>query len=294
MNLFMLFFAVAAFTVNNVAVRIFQLHIGRSERDTHLFQGLFCLIAAISYLAVSGFTYDLSSKSLVFSLLFGIFFASASLFTAVCFACGPMSVTGVITNASVIIPVLYGCIALREAITPWQIAGCVLLAATFIISATNTDDNSKNKKANLRWLILVFIAFLSNGITAVLQKEYKLSAPDSGGNMFMAVAYFTAAVTFFVIYAAPRRGIVKSSVKLGHGALYALLTLTAGLGSFIGNGIMLTLSVKMPASILYPFINGGLCIVISVISCLFFREKLTKQKAAAIAVGLCAVVALNL
>ena len=294
MNLLMLIFAIAAFAVNSVAIRIFQIHIGRDERDTDLFQGLFCLIAAVTYFAVSGFTYDLSAKALVFSVLFGLFFASASLFSAFCYACGPMSVTSVITNASVIIPVIYGCIALRETITLWQITGCVLLTATFLISASGSND--KSVRVNTRWFIFVLIAFFSNGITAVLQKEYKLSVPVSGGNMFMAIAYLTAAILFFAIFIILSR-VNKKEVynkKVSHFALFAVLVLLAGLGSFAGNGIMFNLSIKLPASVLYPFINGGLCITVSIVSCLLLHEKLTKHKIAAILVGLCAVVALNL
>ena len=56
----------------------------------------------------------------------------------------------------------------------------------------------------------------------------------------------------------------------------------------------MSLSTKVPAALLYPFLNGGLCVAVSLFSIIIFREKLNLKKAITIFVGVSAVIVLNL
>lgn len=293
MNTFLILVAVLTFAANGVSTRAFQVSCARSNRDTTLFQALYCLVGAVAYFTRAGFQFTLSPLHLVFALLFGLFFASASLTGAVCCLCGPMSLTSVITNSSVMLPILYSCISLREPITPPQLIGCILLLLTFSLSAFLSESSGNQRKVNLLWLILVLLAFVSNGVTAILQKQYKLGLPVGDGYDFMGVAYLTAAAVLLIASRLFKRTDADAQ-PLRKPWLWAVLMLFAGLGSFAGNGILLQLSTNVPASLLYPFVNGGLCVVVSICSILFFREKLTLRKALVIAVGLTSVIVLNL
>ncbi len=293
MNILLLICGVFSFAVNSISVRAFQLKCSESKYDVNLFQSLFCLTGATAY-AISGhFVYDLTGKQLLSAISFGIFFAGAVLFIASCYTCGPMSVTSVIVNSSVIIPVLYSRFSLKENITVSQTVGIILLIITFILSAFNSE-NKKQKRINFKWLIFVFVAFVSNGITAVIQKNYKLSAPDSDGNIFMSAAYFTAAVVLLIAFSVMKNKSEKNFVSNKRLLLSSAFVLIAGLGSFAGNGILMRLSTQLPAAILYPFVNGGICVTASVFSILFFGERLNLKKALTIIIGLSAVIVLNL
>lgn len=149
------------------------------------------------------------------------------------------------------------------------------------------------KKVRLLWLVFALIAFFSNGVTAVLQKQSKLSAPESNGNIFMGLAYLVAASVQAITFLLKSKS-APNTAKFRFSPLCAALILCAGLGSFVGNAVLLRLSTQVPAALLYPFVNGGLCITVSVFSIRIFREKLTVFKACAIAVGLASIVFLNL
>ncbi len=294
MNTLFIILSFLAFSVNSITIRTYQLKCAKTKYDTDLFQSAFCIVASVAYLISGKFLFNLNLSQLFFAVLFGVFFASAVLFSALCYTSGPMSVTSVIVNSSVIIPIVYSCVSLKESMTLFQIIGCVLLLATFVLSAAQSDEKSESK-INIKWLVFVFIAFLSNGITAVIQKNYKLSAPESDGNLFMSVAYFTSAVILIISFIVNRQKNKRSkNLSFKFSPLTAVLILAAGLGSFVGNGILMTLSTKVPAAILYPFLNGGLCITVSIFSILFFKEKLTLKKALTILTGLSAVIVLNL
>lgn len=56
----------------------------------------------------------------------------------------------------------------------------------------------------------------------------------------------------------------------------------------------MSLNTAIPASLLYPLVNGGIGVFVAVASCVIFREKLTLQRLLTILVGLSAIVVLNL
>ena len=56
----------------------------------------------------------------------------------------------------------------------------------------------------------------------------------------------------------------------------------------------MSLNTSMPASVLYPMVNGGIGVIVAIVSCTIFREKLTVPKVLAILTGLGAIVLLNL
>ncbi len=294
MNTLLIIFSVCAFAANSIAIRTFQLKCEKQRCDTYLFQSLFCLVAAAAYSVSGSLVFDLSAPQALSAASFGLFFAMAVLFSAECYICGPMSLTSVIVNSSVVIPVLYSCVVLKEGITLTQISGCILLLLTFFLSAFQRKKTA-DKGVNFKWLAFVFIAFASNGITAVIQKLYKMSAPQSDGNMFMGFAYLTAAVILFLAFTV-KKNEAKTTKSVSKSALpiAIALVLVAGLGSFIGNGVLMSLSTKVPAALLYPFINGGLCVTVSAFSIIIFREKPNIKKTITILVGLSAIIVLNL
>lgn len=52
----------------------------------------------------------------------------------------------------------------------------------------------------------------------------------------------------------------------------------------------MSLNTSMPASILYPMVNGGIGVLVAVISCTVFKEKLTVLKLLAIITGVASIV----
>ncbi|NMP38274.1 MAG: hypothetical protein GX051_09200 [Clostridiales bacterium] len=290
MNTVLALICASAFSLNSLSIRFFQLKLMRVSRDVKLFQFLFCAVASCAYMLAGGFVFTLTPRDILLAASFGILFAVCILASAECYVCGPMSVTSVIMNSSVVVPVIYSCAVLHESISVTQIIGLMLLIATFVILS---GGSKKSNGISARWFILVLISFFANGSTAVIQKVYKLSAAPGGGYDFMGVAYAIAALAVFAAFAADKRK-AESGKGFSSAPLFVVLVLVAGLGSFCGNGMLLNLSTVMPASLLYPLMNGALCIIVAAVSLLVFREKVTPRKLSAIACGLGAIIVLNL
>ena len=76
--------------------------------------------------------------------------------------------------------------------------------------------------------------------------------------------------------------------------ILAIVLVSSALGSFIGNGILMSLNTRMPATILYPMVNGGIGVLVAIVSCTVFKERLTVLKFLAILTGVASIVFLNL
>ncbi len=282
---------VVAFSLNSVCTRFFQLRFSDPKRNISLYQAMFCLFAAILFFAFGDPGELPKADTVICGVLFGIFFFGAILASAIGFETGSMALTSVITNMSLLLPVLYSLLVLKESIDALHILGILLFLATFLLSS----GMAGKEPIRLVWLSVVFAAFLSNGLTAVIQKHYILHAEQAQGLLLMCLAYLTAALLFFGEFLLLRRRIPAtapfSCKRLGQMTGLAMLS---GIGSFGGNLLLTYLSDKVSGAVLYPCVNGGLCLLLTVISCCFFREKLNLRKLLALLCGGLAIVVLNL
>ncbi len=317
-----IFISVAFFCLNGAMTRLFWLKIGKNRQSIRVYQAAFCLIGSIAYFisaATSEAGLKASAMTVFYAVLFGIFFALASHLSSECILCGPMSLTSLIMNLSLLIPLVYSCIFFKEKIGSVRLIGIGLLLITFAMSAFSSSGKSgggqdesedggkgegvKSKSVPARWIILVFIGFLANGLTAVIQKMQQSRDADAG-NTFLFLAYLVSAIYFAVLFFAEdsgeRRERRKSGSHLSLKSYYnsipllAVATFSAGIGSFVGNGLLGTLSTKVDAALLYPSINGGLAIMTAIVSFVFLKEKVTVKKALTLLVGVAAIILLNM
>lgn len=290
-NILLIGITVAAFAANGTSTRVFQLNYQKNKSDITLYQALFCFAASLCFLIVNKGLPVIDVPILVFGMAFGIFFCLMIIFSAECYECGPMSLTGIITNMSMIIPLIYSCAVYGESITPMQAVGIIFMIATIILAGIGKSDQKYG--ASRKWIVMVIIAFIANGLIAIFQKQYGISDPKGQINSFMLIAYCTSSILFTLYYFTQRRLHIKTETPVQWLPL-GILSLISGIASFGGNGIATYLSNRVQASILYPCVNGGLCILLAAISFLVFKEKISKSKVFSIIIGLAAIVVLNL
>ena len=290
MNFILALTSALAHSMGNISLRMYQTKLQRTTADLRLFQGLYIFAASVLYFLLAGLRLDLDRTGLLLALAYGLDLALCFMASAACYLCGPMSLTSIITNACVVLPILVGCVWYDERMSILQIIGCVLLGLTFLLSGLGSKGGTK---ISLRWYPTVLIAFLLNGMGAVLLNIYGRVASAGGRNSFLSVGYFVASLILFGVfltYKKETRPKARSYVR----PMLIVLVATSCLGSFIGNGILMSLNTKLPASLLYPLVNGGIGVFVAIASCVVFREKLTVLRLVTIWVGLSAIVVLNL
>ncbi len=292
MNILLAFFSASAHSLNSISLRLYQTKLQKVPADLRLYQSCYMLLAAVGYLICTGFHLQLDAVGLGLALCYGLDLALTGTLVSVCYLCGPMSVTSVITNACVALPIAVGCIFYQEVMTMPQILGCVLLGITFLLSGLG--GKGQINRPEPRWYLLVALAFFANGMGAVLLNIYGRVAGAGERNSFLAVGYAVASVIYLLIHLAEGRKTGKTDLKSFGKPLVLLLVALSAMGGFIGNGLLMGLNTSMPASVLYPMVNGGIGVIVAIVSCTFFRERITAQKLLAILTGLGAIILLNL
>lgn len=276
--------------MGNVSLRAYQTKLQKTTADLRLFQCLYIFAASVLYFLSVGGRLELTGAGLWLALLYGLDLALCFMMTAACYNCGPMSLTSIITNACVVLPILVGCIWYDEVLRLPQIIGCVLLAVTFLLSGLGSGAGGK---ISLRWYPMVFFAFFLNGMGAVLLNIYGRVAPAGARNSFLSLGYFAASVFLLGVFLS-RPKVERPGKRAVIRPLFFLLAAICCLGSFVGNGILMSLNTAMPATILYPLVNGGIGVFVAIASVVIYREKLTVNRLFAVLTGLGAIVVLNL
>lgn len=292
MNFLLAILSASAHSVNSVSLRLYQTKFQKSVADLRLYQGLVMLLAAILYWVLNDFSLKLETAGFLLALCYGLDLVLTGITVSICYQCGPMSLTSVISNACVVLPIAVGCIFYNERLNLNQIIGCVLLFITFVLPCF--ERTSGSGKISWKWFPLILLAFFFNGMGAVLLNIYGRVADAAGRNAYLSIGYFTCALLYLVIslFHHKRMGLVPG--KGFFSPLLALVLVCSALGSFLGNGILMALNTKMPATILYPMVNGGIGVLVAIVSCTVFKEKLTVLKFIAILTGIASIVFLNL
>lgn len=293
MNRIFIFVSVILFAVNAIGTRWVQTKYPESKKILRTYQILFCLIAALLFWYRSGFSITLNRALLLYGMGFGLFFFTATLLGAVCYEIGSMSVTSIITNLSFLIPIVYGCIASGDQISGMQCLGIGLIVVVLILVGIPQKGSGGNRvHISPVWFPAVLIAFFSNGMTAVLQKRYITDYTDEHLSVMMTVAYLTSAALFLVCLFVKGN---TQTMKVNKRALIEVIVVSiiSGIGSFGGNLLVGILCNVVEGAILYSCVNGGLCLFISVVSFLAFKEKCYLTKILALVVGVSAIIILN-
>ena len=292
MNFLLAILSASAHSVGSVSLRLYQTKLQKSVADLRLYQGLAMLLAAILYWGLNRFSLKLETTGVLLALCYGLDLVLTGITVSICYLCGPMSLTSVISNACVVLPIAVGCIFYQEVMTFNQILGIVLLGITLALPCFESSNSSG--KISWQWFPLILLAFFFNGMGAVLLNIYGRVADAAGRNAYLSIGYFVGAFLYLLISLYHHK---RMDLKQGKGFFSPLLSVVlagSALGSFIGNGILMSLNTKMPATILYPMVNGGIGVLVAIVSCTAFKEKLTVLKFLAILTGIASIIFLNL
>ena len=292
MNFLLAVLSASAHSVNSVSLRLYQTKFQKTTADLRLFQGLAMLLAAVCYWGLNGFSLKLETTGVLLALCYGLDLVLTGITVSTCYLCGPMSLTSVISNACVVLPIAVGCIFYQEVMNFYQVLGIVLLGITLALPCFERSGSSG--KIAWQWFPLILLAFFFNGMGAVLLNIYGRVADAAGRNAYLSIGYFVGAFFYLVISLFHHK---RMGLKPGKGffsPVLAIVLASSALGSFIGNGILMSLNTRMPATILYPMVNGGIGVLVAIVSCTIFKEKLTTLKFIAILTGIASIVFLNL
>lgn len=256
----------------------------QKKGGVYLFSAMAAFVAMLFFAATAGpmqWTWGLLPYSLAFAVSYGL----ATVCSVIAFSCGPMSLTTLIISYSLMLPTLYGLVLLHEPVGVGFIPGLLLL----IISLVLINKRSESMPITPKWILSLALAFIGNGACSISQKVQQNAFSGAYKNEFMILALLFVVLALLVMAFRSERSIAVHSARSGW-----WLCLICGVMNGMVNLFVMILSGLMPVSIMFPIISAGGIIVTSVISMLFYRERLSTQQLIGLGLGIATVVLLNL
>ncbi len=245
----------------------------------------FSAFALFAVVSVWGISFHL--QTIIIASVYGVSLAISMHFGYKALKCGPMALTSLIVAFSVVIPIVYGLFFCDEVFTLFKGLGLAFLVGAIILTNAQKRGNVTSK-LSLKWLLYVFLTFLTNGVCSVLLKYHQLKFPQAYNSEFMLYAMATCFLIYLVVALFKVR---PSNFKSTTGKRYGVYS---GLCNGIANFCTILLAGYENASVLFPTISVGTILGALICGRILFKEKLNVSHYIALAFGLIAIVFLKL
>jgi drug/metabolite transporter (DMT)-like permease len=284
MNGILLILIIAGVTLQQVMKKAYN---NRVSGGVFSFAAGSSLVALLFFAITSGGNLKFSGEFVIYSVLFALAFSTSTVFSFLAIVEGPLALTSLMIQYSLLIPTVYGLLALGEPIGVYLIVGIVFLMISLLL--INIEKKGEKKKITFKWAVYAFLAFVGNGGCSLVQKVQQVACNKQFKSEFMLLAYAMAVVVLLLCALFFEKKDTWKHIKSGFG-------FWAANGAFNGmvNFLVLVLSGVMAASVMFPLISAGGIIATFFVSLFVYREKLSTAQTVGLALGIISVVFLNL
>jgi len=257
----------------------------RTATDAFFYNGLIFLFSALIFLG-NAFSCPLpvvlyGAGAGLFSVLFQFCYLEAM-------GCGNVSISMMIANAAMVFPIVLSIVLFGEQVSPLRILGIALIAVALYLSVDRTQKSSDRRK----WLLFSFAGLLANGSIMVIQRFFTRSPYAADSQAYVAwsniAATLISGISVLISFTKGQRTSFQvRPVVLFYAAVPGFILATHG-------AIQTKALTTMDSSLVMPACTGGGLIATTVLGFLLLRDKLRPKQIASVAIGLVALVLMNL
>ena len=289
MNALLLILVVLGITAQHVTKKMYSQ---KQAGGAYTFSALSALVAMIFFLITSGGSLEFTWAFVPHAIGFSITYSLSIVFSFLAIKEGPLSLTSLITSYSLLIPSIYGLFAWDEPFSALLAVGILILVVSiFLIQFEPKAEKSAEevKRLTPKWIVYVSLAFIGGGGCSAFQKDQQLTFNGAYKNEFMIVALF---ITFMAIMICAFCFEKKSVFEHAKRGVFTYGVCGAANGAV--NYIVMVLSLRMHASVMFPIISAGGILMAAILSMTVYREKLSKLQKIGLALGILAIIVLNI
>ena len=256
----------------------------------------------------------LSLATFLLAVPFALCTLGAQIFYIAAQGRGSVSLNTFLYSCGFIVPVVYGVVALHEAVKITQIAGLIVLIGAMYLYLL-----PQKGRFDKLWLALISAASLLSGAVGVLQKVQQNSAQRAEADGFLIVTFaLCAAISCALAIVFKPAGAVepvsagndetlcetaagevvvqKNTAKaarqiaaVGVSVKESWLAVASGAVAAALNRVNLSLAGALPSMIFYPVFNGAVTLATGVAAFLICKEKLNARQWLSLLLGIAAI-----
>lgn len=283
MEYLLLALAASGTTFQNIMAKQFNTREG--IRNPFFYSTVVAFTAMIFFAVSAGFKLNFNVEFLPYSIVFGVFFAIASVGNVFAMENGPMSLTSLVLSLSLILPTMFGIIVLDDPIGIFTYVGIFLLIVAIVLI---NIKNEKGTKLSLKWAMFALLTFICNGGCTITQKMQQLAFDGAYKSEFMIVSLIIVWVSLF-LFGLRKQGDKKEMLKIA--AKYAA---PAGLANGMVNLLVMILTGLLPTAVLFPSISATGMALTFILALTVFKERLSVTQTVGYIAGVISVVLLNM
>jgi len=293
----MLLGAIACITVQTLALKFFNRYYMKNMSIYFFFQILHFGIAALVVLAVNRGFGDIRWETIVFAAAFSGLFILFFFCYMKAFENGPLSLSSLFNSFAVLVPVIVSFVFWGEDLRFAQYFGLALLLFVFVLSSRTTtgEADAEKKGISIKWVLFIVPVVLTNGMLMVIQKWHQIVMPGKEINEFLICIFSFScaicAVGFLISRLAMKRREIPLQPVIPDKRFLGIAAM-AGISTPLGNVLIVSLMSLIPSVLLFPGLQGGVVIMVSVISMLALKERISWVGKLALVLGVVAIVLL--
>ena len=286
--IFLLIIAIIAASLNSAL-----LHKANFAEKSALckFNLLGATVWCVCLFVANGGRLHFESNAVPWGCVYGVTQALFILFKSASMNSGPISITTLIGNCSLVVSVVVCFILWKEPISLADIVGLVLLMLGLTLATyKKSSGNLSNRWALFSMLFLV----LGAGVGITFKAFGKSGGAEYTSDMMIIAAFvmllsYTAICLFTGGFASGSSLYTKNEKYF-----FIILAIISGLLSCLYNRLNIYLSSALDSVIFFPSFNGGVVVLSTVFSMIFFKEKLSIKQVAGLSFGIAGILVIGI
>lgn len=242
-----------------------------------------CIWAAILF--IIGGRFDFNKSVLIYGTLYAFAQVVFLIFKAKAMSLGPVSLTTLIGNMSLILSTVCGVLIWNEKVSPIQIIGILLLLISIII-CTYEKTSEQN---NTAWIFCCVLFFIFAAAVGIIFKAFSKTGENINNMMF-----FASLIMILLLFPASFFGKEKEKSKIQYTRTYISTLIICGIISCLYNRVNIYLSGAMDSVIFFPSFNGSVIILSTLFGVVLFKEKLKTKQILGITLGLISILSIGI
>lgn len=290
MEYIVILLAVCSFAAQFAFTKVFESSIKQTTVTSSVMLVLTSFIGALLYLFIGFFQVQFSLFSLLWAIVFAIIMIPYYMIGIKVLSLGSLAIYSMFMMlGGMLVPFFYGIIFLSEDISWGKICGSILLTLFIILQAiwqqpneVNEDKQQDRKKTKYLFFILCLLIFFINGLTGVIAKAHSIGEEAIDEISFTVLscgltAVFSAIILGVQFFTGNRKHKLAEIKKTFE--LKPLLAMVAiGAAAYTGNFLLLKAAIKVPASVQFPLVSGGVIVLSALVSAFIFKERISKKE----------------